>query len=245
MKSPCICILLCAAGAVLGDSYTEKFNSTLLTIPYLAYLQTKSGPCVGCLIHPEWVVTAAHCSAPINIRLGVVQPSIKNKKEQSRNHSLIVTHPGFDSKYLKNDVMMIKLSKPANINTDVGTIAIALESMFYNDTCFIPTWIWNEYQNNSDADILTWINEHALPNDECLSILHEQQSEVFSNIMCMGKPISPIFKIKEVPAAPAICNGRLQGILSWTNGNIILGSEGFFTEVHPYARWIMATISKH
>lgn len=50
---------------------------------------------------------------------------------------------------------------------------------------------------------------------------------------------------QEVSAAPAICDGRLHGILSWDKGSVTLGSEGFFTEVHPYAKWIMKTISTH
>lgn len=43
--------------------------------------------------------------------------------------------------------MLIKLSYPATINTHVGTIAIAMEPMIFNETCFIPTWTWNSYKN--------------------------------------------------------------------------------------------------
>lgn len=50
---------------------------------------------------------------------------------------------------------------------------------------------------------------------------------------------------QEVSAAPAICNGRLHGILCWDKGSVTLGSEAFFTEVHHYARWIMKTINTH
>lgn len=50
---------------------------------------------------------------------------------------------------------------------------------------------------------------------------------------------------QEVSAAPAICNGRVHGILSWAKGSITLGREGFFTKVHPYARWIMKTIQTY
>lgn len=50
---------------------------------------------------------------------------------------------------------------------------------------------------------------------------------------------------QEVSAAPAICGGRVHGILSWSKGSVTLGSEGFFTEVHPYAKWIMKTMNAY
>lgn len=43
--------------------------------------------------------------------------------------------------------MLIRLSKAAALNGRVGTVAIALEGMALNDSCFIPTWRWNEYKN--------------------------------------------------------------------------------------------------
>ncbi|VTJ58846.1 Hypothetical predicted protein [Marmota monax] len=83
----------------------------------------------------------------IKIRLGVYQPSINNKKEQVQNYSLTMTHPDFDANSLENDLMMIKLSKPVALNNYVGTIAISLEHISSNESCFIPTWTWNDYKN--------------------------------------------------------------------------------------------------
>lgn len=83
----------------------------------------------------------------VKIRLGVYQPSVKNKKEQTRNYSLTVPSPEFKAQSLENDLMLIKLSKAAVLNSHVGTIAISMEPLAFNDSCFIPTWTWNEYKN--------------------------------------------------------------------------------------------------
>lgn len=56
-------------------------------------------------------------------------------------------YPEFDAYSLNNDLMMIKLSKAAGLNSYVGTIAIALEPLSFNDSCFIPTWTWSKYKN--------------------------------------------------------------------------------------------------
>lgn len=83
----------------------------------------------------------------VKIRLGVYQPNIKTKKEQVRNYSMVVPHPEFNAGSLNNDLVMIKLSKAAALNNQVGTIAIAMEPLPVNNSCFIPTWTWSKYKN--------------------------------------------------------------------------------------------------
>ncbi|KAL6030229.1 hypothetical protein STEG23_035757 [Scotinomys teguina] len=133
---------------ILGEDWdSDEQLPDNFNIPYMVYLQSKPEPCVGTLIDRQWVLTAAHCSLPAKIRLGVYQPNVKNEKEQIYSYSLTVVHPNFDANFRKNDLMLIKLSYPAAINMHVGTIAIAMEPMTYNETCFIPTWTWNSYHN--------------------------------------------------------------------------------------------------
>nr|XP_020853707.1 cationic trypsin-like isoform X2 [Phascolarctos cinereus] len=155
--------------ASLGNNYDDA------TSPYMAYLKSSSPFCMGTLILSQWVITAAHCSIPSQIRLGVLQPNVKEKRQQIQNCLVNIKHPDFNLKNLDNNLMLIKLNKPANLNKHVGTVALAMAPS-ETRRCFIPGWIWTQWNNSSHPDILSWVIHDILPDEECAKVLPEKLS---------------------------------------------------------------------
>ncbi|XP_068943099.1 trypsin-like [Petaurus breviceps papuanus] len=218
-------------------SLERNYDDT--TIPYMAYLKSSSPLCMGTLIFSQWVITAAHCNIPSEIRLGVLQPNVKEKRQQTRICSVSIKHPDFSPQNLDNNLMLIKLNKPANLNKHVGTVALAIAPS-ETKRCFIPGWIWTQLNNSSDPDILSWVTHDILPDDECAKMLPGKMS---ANKMCVGFYDDFISPCQEISAVPAICDGRIHGILTMSYGCVLQGSGGLFTKVHKYREWIQNVTS--
>lgn len=54
-----------------------------------------------------------------------------------------------------------------------------------------------------------------------------------------------LFSWQEVTAAPAVCNGILQGILTFTDGCVLRADVGIYTKIFNYMPWIETTIQNN
>ena len=92
---------------VSDERFARKFGWVVAVVH-----QVDGGICGGTLIAPRWVLTAAHCTAPDKY---VLVGHADRTQAQKFAIQRAIRHPQFDEKTLQNDVGLLYLAEPGDL----------------------------------------------------------------------------------------------------------------------------------
>ncbi|XP_072325069.1 trypsin-like [Scyliorhinus torazame] len=229
-----------AAAAPSDDKIVGGYQCTKHSVPWIVSLNVGWHMCGGSLIHPNWVVSAAHCyKSRIQVRVGEHNIQVNEGTEQFIESSKVIKHPAYNYYNLDNDIMLIKLSTPATFNRNVGSIALPSSCAYAGEMCLISGW-GNTMDNTVNDNELQCLDAPVLSDTDCHG---SYPGMITSNMMCVGYMEGGKDSCQGDSGGPVVCNGVLQGIVSWGYGCAERNHPGVYTKVCNFVSWIHDTMA--
>ncbi|XP_052576099.1 anionic trypsin-2 [Peromyscus californicus insignis] len=217
--------------------YTCQENS----VPYQVSLNSGYHFCGGSLINSQWVVSAAHCyKSRIQVRLGEYNINVLEGNEQFVTASKSIRHPNYNSWTLDNDIMLIKLASPVTLSARVATVALPTSCAPAGTQCLISGWGNTLSSGVNNPDLLQCLDAPLLTQAACEA---SYPGKITNNMVCAGFLEGGKDSCQGDSGGPVVCNGQLQGIVSWGYGCAQKNLPGVYTKVCNYVDWIQNTIA--
>ncbi|XP_070495417.1 collagenase-like [Chironomus tepperi] len=216
--------------------------------------------CGGALIHSNWIITAGHCAyyvrelnLELNVTLGVTDiTNGPHKWSELVSNDDIVIHENYtdDGNTAVNDLALIRVNKTI-FYTNILPIRLPSESdikSFDGQTGILSGWGFNMNRNKSEPNILQYIEEKILTNDEC-SAQNVNYPAIVDSEICIssnnGKTACPGDSGSPLVVRNDKLGDILVGIASYVDIGKVCNSENngpvVFMRVSHFMDWIQET----
>ncbi|XP_058117069.1 phenoloxidase-activating factor 2-like isoform X2 [Anopheles coustani] len=214
--------------------------------------------CGGSLIHSQVVLTGAHCvqnkqPAQLKVRAGEWDTQTKNEiyPHQDRSVVEVVVHPDYYKGGLHNDVALLFLDSPLQLNEGIQTVCLPPQDLVFDHaTCFASGWGKDVFGKAGTYQvILKKIDLPVVPYDQCQTALRTTRLgpkfNLHKSFLCAGG-VPGKDTCKGDGGSPLVCpipNGKQHhyyqtGLVAWGIGCGENGIPGVYANVAKFRGWI-------
>ncbi|XP_073718304.1 mast cell protease 1A-like [Misgurnus anguillicaudatus] len=203
--------------------------------PYMVSVQ-KNGHhiCGGFLVSEQFVMTAAHCFGDGDKLKVVVGAHDLNRKSDPIAVKFYHIHPGYDSKELLNDIMILQLKKTTKNIKNVESISIPKKDKDKAKTkCSVAGW-GAQKTNGSVSKQLMEVDVTIVDNKDCNK---KWDNQTTSRMICtFGKGGF----CQGDSGGPLVCDGTAVGVVSFNEKNNCdkPTRPNVYTRISKFLTWI-------
>ncbi|KAI4894182.1 hypothetical protein NFI96_017878 [Prochilodus magdalenae] len=208
-------------GGRVSDPHSHPF------MVYIVNWKTQE-TCDGFLVNENFVMTAAHCNGDVVVFLGI--HSTKGLHILNSTFVRPIPHPKYNNVTFENDIMLLKLQKPAQFNQKVKAVALpASENENFKHECLVMGWGCQSFCHEFPSTVLREVNVTISNDRNCTA----------PDIICSEGFTGPG---KGDSGGPLVCGDIAHGVVS-SNYKSNKDYVSRYVRISYHLRWIQSVIN--